>query len=50
MKGVADHFDGLLVDMAALGHAILAGIRPAALLPVGVAPTSSLRAMRRRLA
>jgi hypothetical protein len=37
MKGAADHFHGLLVDMAALGHAIHAGIRPAALLPEGVA-------------
>ena len=35
MKGAADHFHGLLVDMAALGHAIHAGIRPAALLPDG---------------
>jgi hypothetical protein len=48
MKGVADHFDGLLVDMAALGHAIHAGIRPAALLPEGVAPMDPfVLAMRR---
>jgi hypothetical protein len=48
MKGAADHFDGLLVDMAALGHAIHAGIRPAALLPEGVAPMDPfVLAMRR---
>jgi len=38
MPGAADHFHGLLVDMAALGHAIHAGIRPAALLPEEAAP------------
>jgi hypothetical protein len=38
MQGAADHFHGLLVDMAALGHAIHAGIRPAALLPEEAAP------------
>lgn len=48
MPGAADHFHGLLVDMAALGHAIHAGIRPAALLPEGVAPMDSfVLAMRR---
>lgn len=48
MKGAADHFHGLLVDMAALGHAIHAGIRPAALLPEGVAKTDPfVMAMRR---
>jgi hypothetical protein len=38
MEGAADHFHGKLVDLAALGHAIHAGIRPAALLPENVAP------------
>jgi len=48
MPGAADHLHGLLVDMAALGHAIHAGIRPAALLPEGVAPTDPfVLAMRR---
>jgi hypothetical protein len=48
MPGAADHFHGLLVDMAALGHAIHAGIRPAALLPEGVAPLDPfVLAMRR---
>jgi hypothetical protein len=48
MPGAADHFHGLLVDMAALGHAIHAGVRPAALLPEGVAPMDSfVLAMRR---
>jgi hypothetical protein len=48
MKGAADHFHGLLVDMAALGHAIHAGIRPAALLPENVAPMDPfVLAMRR---
>jgi hypothetical protein len=48
MQGAADHFHGLLVDMAALGHAIHAGIRPAALLPEGVAPLDPfVQAMRR---
>jgi hypothetical protein len=48
MQGAADHFHGLLVDMAALGHAIHAGIRPAALLPEGVAALDPfVLAMRR---
>jgi hypothetical protein len=48
MPGAADHFHGLLVDMAALGHAIHAGIRPAALLPESVAPLDPfVQAMRR---
>jgi hypothetical protein len=48
MKGAGDHFHGLLVDMAALGHAIHAGIRPATLLPEGVAPFDPfVLAMRR---
>ena len=48
MKGAADHFHGLLVDMAALGHAIHAGIRPAALLPESVAAIDPfVLAMRR---
>jgi hypothetical protein len=48
MPGAADHFHGLLVDMAALGHAIHAGIRPAALLPEDVAPLDPfVLAMRR---
>jgi hypothetical protein len=48
MQGAADYFHGLLVDMAALGHAIHAGIRPAALLPEGVAAMDPfVLAMRR---
>jgi hypothetical protein len=48
MRGAADHFHGLLVDMAALGHAVHAGIRPAALLPEGVALLDPfVQAMRR---
>jgi hypothetical protein len=48
MPGAADHFHGLLVDMAALGHAIHAGIRPAVLLPENVAATDPfVLAMRR---
>jgi hypothetical protein len=48
MPGAADHFHGLLVDMAALGHAIHAGIRPAALLPENVAAADPfVLAMRR---
>jgi len=48
MPGAADHFHGLLVDMAALGHAIHAGIRPAALLPADAAPADPfVLAMRR---
>jgi len=48
MQGAADHLHGLLVDMAALGHAIHAGIRPAALLPESVAPMDPfVMAMRR---
>jgi hypothetical protein len=48
MQGAADQFHGLLVDMAALGHAIHAGIRPAALLPENVAPLDPfVQAMRR---
>jgi hypothetical protein len=48
MQGAADHFHGLLVDMAALGHAIHAGVRPAALLPENVAPLDPfVQALRR---
>jgi hypothetical protein len=34
VEGVADWSQGLLIDLAALAHAIHAAIRPAALLPV----------------
>jgi hypothetical protein len=48
MPEAAGHFHGLLVDMAALGHAIHAGIRPAALLPDDAAPADPfVLAMRR---
>jgi hypothetical protein len=48
MPGAGDHFHGLLVDIAALGHAIHAGLRPAALLPEDVAPLDPfVMAMRR---
>ena len=48
MQGAADHFHGLWVDMAALGHAIHAGVRPAALLPENVAPLDPfVQALRR---
>jgi hypothetical protein len=44
----ADRLEGLLIDMAALGHALHAGLRPAALLPENVASTDSfVMAMRR---
>jgi hypothetical protein len=39
MRGASDHHEGLLVDMAALGHAIHTTIRPAALLPEAVDST-----------
>jgi hypothetical protein len=48
MQGASDHLHGLLVDMAAVGHAIHGGIRPAALLPESVAPLDPfVQAMRR---
>jgi hypothetical protein len=48
MPGASDPFHGMLVDMAALGHAIHAGIRPAALLPEGAAALDPfVLAMRR---
>jgi hypothetical protein len=34
----SDQLQGLLIDFAAFGHALHGGIRPAALLPEGVAP------------
>jgi hypothetical protein len=47
-KMAGDAFHSLLVDMAAFGHALHAGIRPAALLPEGVAPADPfVLAMRR---
>jgi len=36
-EGATDRFEGLLIDLAAFGHALHAVIRPAALLPEGVA-------------
>jgi hypothetical protein len=48
IEGAADRYNGMLVDMAALGHAVHAGIRPAVLLPEGVAPMDPfVLAMRR---
>jgi hypothetical protein len=43
-----DHLNSLLVDMAALGHAVHGGVRPAALLPENAAPLDPfVLAMRR---
>jgi hypothetical protein len=48
LEGTDDNFHGLLVDLAALGHALHAGIRPAALLPENVSPLDPfVLAMRR---
>jgi hypothetical protein len=48
LEGRDDNFHGLLVDLAALGHALHAGIRPAALLPENVSPLDPfVLAMRR---
>ncbi len=47
-KMAGDAYHSLLVDMAAFGHALHAGIRPAALLPESVAPADPfVLAMRR---
>jgi hypothetical protein len=38
-EGAADHRQGLLIDLAAFGHALHTGLRPAALLPEAAAKT-----------
>lgn len=44
---VPDHMQATIIDLAALGHAIHAAIRPAALLPEGVQPQDAfVRALR----
>jgi hypothetical protein len=48
VTGALDYLNGLLVDMAALGHAVHGGVRPAALLPENAAPLDAfVLAMRR---
>ena len=37
--GTADQYQALLIDLAAFGHALHAGLRPAALLPEAAPPT-----------
>ena len=37
-EGAADQRQGLLIDLAAFGHALYTGLRPAALLPEAAAP------------
>jgi hypothetical protein len=49
VHAAADHQEAFLVDMAALGHAVHAGIRPAALLPESVAPTDPFVVAMRRI-
>jgi hypothetical protein len=49
VHAAADHHEALLVDMAALGHAVHAGIRPAALLPESVDPTDPFVVAMRRI-
>jgi hypothetical protein len=49
IEGTADRYNGMLVDMAALGHALHAGIRPAAVLPEGVAPIDPFVLTMRRI-
>lgn len=48
-KMVGDTYHSLLVDMAAFGHALHAGIRPAALLPESVAPMDPFVLALRRI-
>jgi hypothetical protein len=47
--GIADWKEGLTIDMAALGHALHAAIRPAALLPSEVAPLDPFAVALRRI-
>jgi hypothetical protein len=48
-KSGGDPYQNLLVDMAAFGHALHAGIRPAALLPESVAPMDPFVLALRRI-
>jgi hypothetical protein len=47
--GIADWKEGLKIDMAALGHALHAAIRPAALLPPEAAPLDPFVVALRRI-
>jgi hypothetical protein len=49
MQNATDPAHGVLIDMAALGHAVHAGIRPATLLPEGAAPQDPFVMAMRRL-
>jgi hypothetical protein len=49
MAGIADWKEGLMIDMAALGHALHAAIRPAALLPPEAAPLDPFVIALRRI-
>jgi hypothetical protein len=49
VHAAGDHHEAIMVDMAALGHAIHAGIRPAALLPESVDPTDPFVVAMRRI-
>jgi len=48
-EGVADRHQGLLIDMAAFGHAVHAVTRPAALLPEHVSATDPFALALRRI-
>ncbi len=48
-EGVADQSQGLLIDLAAFGHALHAVIRPAALLPEGAAQMDPFGLAMRRI-
>lgn len=48
VPGVADRLQGSIIDLAALGHAVHAAIRPAALLPTAASPQDAfVQALRR---
>jgi hypothetical protein len=47
--GIADWKEGLMIDMAALGHALHAAIRPAALLPTEAAALDPFAVALRRI-
>jgi hypothetical protein len=49
IAGIPDRAQGLTIDIAALGHAIHAAIRPAALLPVEVQPDDPFTMALRRI-
>lgn len=49
VEGAADRHQGLLIDLAAFGHALHAVIRPAALLPEGFSQTDPFALAMRRV-